>query len=163
MRSQHLHGFSCSWTKYKTNVSPWDALFLFIWFFTSQSTIFQLCRDGSSWVSSQALYRWATALPTMPVWLKRIQHWAQSKESNLFGLNPCWFDSSLCIGAVWSESTLYTSILKFVSNVRRLFAADDIFMSIFVDALRVKAAVQFLLAISVGSSVHTDAHLTLTR
>ena len=34
--------------------------------------------------------------------------------------------------------TLLTSMLKFVSNVRQLFAADDIFRFIFLGVLRVK-------------------------
>ena len=33
----------------------------------------------------------------------------------------------LLIGAVWSGSNLFASVLKFVSNVRQLFAADVIF------------------------------------
>ena len=64
--------------------------FCLIWFFTSQSTIFQLCCDGSSWADpvlskdksvllkdttqSQALYHWATVLPQVDVdfWQR---HW----------------------------------------------------------------------------------------
>ena len=47
------------------------------------------------------------------------------------------------IGAVLSGSTLFASILEFVSNVRQLFAADDISRRHFSDAyflgaLRVK-------------------------
>ena len=38
------------------------------------------------------------------------------------------------VGAVWSGSTLFASILKFVSNVRHLFAADDFSGRIFSDA-----------------------------
>ena len=34
-------------------------------------------------------------------------------------------DQTAPIGAVCSGSTLFASILKFVSNVRQLFAADD--------------------------------------
>ena len=34
-------------------------------------------------------------------------------------------DQTAPIGAVRSGSTLFASILKFVSNVRQLFAADD--------------------------------------
>ena len=36
-------------------------------------------------------------------------------------------DQTAPIGAVCSGSTLFASILKLVSNVRQLFAADDIF------------------------------------
>ena len=35
-------------------------------------------------------------------------------------------DQTAPIGAVCSGSTLFASILNFVSNVRQLFAADDI-------------------------------------
>ena len=38
------------------------------------------------------------------------------------------------IGAVRSGSTLFASILKFVSNVRQLFAADDFSRHNFSDA-----------------------------
>ena len=38
------------------------------------------------------------------------------------------------IGAACSGSTLFASILKFVSNVRQLFAADDISRRHFSDA-----------------------------
>ena len=48
-------------------------------------------------------------------------------------LNP---DKTVPIGAFCSGSTLFASTLKFVSNVRQLFAADDIFRCIFC-ALRV--------------------------
>ena len=34
-------------------------------------------------------------------------------------------DQTAPIGAVWSGSTLFASMLKFVSNVRQLYAADD--------------------------------------
>ena len=64
------------------------SILCFVWFFTSQSTFFQLRRDRSSWiepvlsllqdtgeararnvsVSSQALYHWATALPIYFMW-----------------------------------------------------------------------------------------------
>ena len=39
-----------------------------------------------------------------------------------------------CIGAVSSGSTLFASIFKFVSNVRQLFAAEDVSRSHFSDA-----------------------------
>ena len=38
------------------------------------------------------------------------------------------------IGAVWSGSTLFDSILKFVGNVWQLFAADDFSRHHFSDA-----------------------------
>ena len=52
-------------------------------------------------------------------------------------------DQTAPIGAVCSGSTLFASMLKFVSNVRQLFqqttSADDIFRCIFfLGALRVK-------------------------
>ena len=52
-------------------------------------------------------------------------------------------DQTTPIGAVCSGSTLFASILKFVSNVRQLFAADDFsrrhFQThFFLGALRVK-------------------------
>ena len=43
-------------------------------------------------------------------------------------VNP---DKTASIGAVCSGSTLFASILKFVNNVRHLFAADDNFRCIF--------------------------------
>ena len=51
-------------------------------------------------------------------------------------------DQTAPIGAVCSGSTLFASILKFVSNVRQLFAADDFSrrhfqMHFFLGALRV--------------------------
>ena len=53
-------------------------------------------------------------------------------------------DETAPIGAVSSGSTLFASILKFVSNVRQLFAADDFSRRHFSDAfflgtLRVKS------------------------
>ena len=54
-----------------------------------------------------------------------------------------WTQIRLLLGAVWSGSTLFASFLKFVSNVRQLFAADDFSRRHFSDAfflgtLRVK-------------------------
>ena len=48
------------------------------------------------------------------------------------------------IGAVCSESTLFASILKFLSNARQLFAADDFNrrhfqMHLFLGALKVNS------------------------
>ena len=52
-------------------------------------------------------------------------------------------DQTAPIGAVLSGSTLFASILEFVSNVRQLFAADDFSRchfsdAIYLGALRVK-------------------------
>ena len=52
-------------------------------------------------------------------------------------------DQTAPIGAVGSGSTLFASMIKFVSNVRHLFAADDFSrrhfqMHLFLGALRVK-------------------------
>ena len=52
-------------------------------------------------------------------------------------------DQTAPIGVVCSGSTLFASILKFVSNVRQLFAADDFSRrhfsdAFFLGALRVK-------------------------
>ena len=44
-------------------------------------------------------------------------------------------DQTAPIGAVLSGSTLFGSILKLVSNVRQLFAADDFSRCHFLDAL----------------------------
>ena len=44
-------------------------------------------------------------------------------------------DQTAPIGAVCSGSTLFASILKFVGNVRQLFAADDFSRRHFSDAL----------------------------
>ena len=44
-------------------------------------------------------------------------------------------DQTAPIGAVFSGSTLFASILNLSSNVRQLFAADDIFRCIFFLAL----------------------------
>ena len=43
-------------------------------------------------------------------------------------------DRTAPVGAVLSGSTLFGSILKFVSNVRQLFAADDFRRRHFSDA-----------------------------
>ena len=43
-------------------------------------------------------------------------------------------DQAAPIGAVCSRSNLFASILKFVSNVRQLFAADDFSRRHFSDA-----------------------------
>ena len=43
-------------------------------------------------------------------------------------------DRTAPVGAVLSVSTLFGSILKFVSNVRQLFAADDFRRCHFSDA-----------------------------
>ena len=43
-------------------------------------------------------------------------------------------DETAPIGAVSSGSTLFASILKFVNNVRQLFAADDFSRCHFSDA-----------------------------
>ena len=53
-------------------------------------------------------------------------------------------DQTAPIGAVCSGSTLFASRLKFVSNARQLFAADDFSrrhfqMHFFLGALRVKS------------------------
>ena len=45
----HLQPFSCQFDFYDVNC-PLKPCFCLIWFFTSQSTIFQLCWEGSSWV-----------------------------------------------------------------------------------------------------------------
>ena len=55
-------------------------------------------------------------------------------------VNP---DQTAPIGAVWSGSILFASILKFVSKVRQLLAADDLSrrhfqMHFFLAALRIK-------------------------
>ena len=55
-------------------------------------------------------------------------------------------DQTTPIGAVCSGSTLFASILKFVSNTRQLFAADDFSrrhfqMHFFLGALRVNALI----------------------
>ena len=42
------------------------------------------------------------------------------------------------VGAVSSGSTLFASVRKLVYNVMQLFAADDIFRCIIVNALRLK-------------------------
>ena len=54
-------------------------------------------------------------------------------------------DQTASIGAVCSGSTLFASILRFVSNVRQLFAADNIFRCIFFGALRVKVSLDLAL------------------
>ena len=56
-------------------------------------------------------------------------------------------DQTAPIRAVWSGSTLFASILKFVSNVRQLFEVDDFSRcnfsdALFLGALRVKSAYQ---------------------
>ena len=43
-------------------------------------------------------------------------------------------DQTAPIGAVWTGSTLFASVLKFVSNVSQLFAADDFSRRQFSDA-----------------------------
>ena len=43
-------------------------------------------------------------------------------------------DQTAPVGAVCSGSTLFASILEFVSNVRQLFAADDFSRRHFSDA-----------------------------
>ena len=52
-------------------------------------------------------------------------------------------DQTAPMGAVGSGSTLFASMLKFVSNVKQLFAADDFsrryFSDAFFGALRVNA------------------------
>ena len=47
------------------------------------------------------------------------------------GIHP---DQAAPIGPVWSGSTLFASMHKFVSNVRQLFAADDFSRCHFSDA-----------------------------
>ena len=54
-------------------------------------------------------------------------------------------DQTAPIGAVCSGSTLFASMLKLVSNVRQVFAVDDIFRFIFfLHALRVKRRLHIL-------------------
>ena len=94
---------------------------LFVWFFESQSTIFQLCRDGSSWieqllsddkcfllkdtmqcagkaqtrnpsVSSQALYHWVTAIHTDKTALEKQTRNINNKK-----------DPQKSTALVWSE------------------------------------------------------------
>ena len=57
-------------------------------------------------------------------------------------------DQTAPIGAVCSGSTLFASILKFGSNIRQLFAADDINRCIFFLAL--KGLNRVLLSLSKG-------------
>ena len=45
-------------------------------------------------------------------------------------------DQTAPIGAVCSGSTLFACIIKFASNVRQLFSADNIFRFFFLGALR---------------------------
>ena len=47
-------------------------------------------------------------------------------------------DRTAPMGAVRSGSTLFASILKFVSNVRLFVSADDFIKCVFLGALRVK-------------------------
>ena len=59
-------------------------------------------------------------------------------------------DETAPTGAVSSGATLFASILKFVSNVRQLFAADDFSRrhfsdAFFLGALRVKQALALFL------------------
>ena len=87
-----------------------ESMLCLIWFFMSQSTLFQLCRDRSSWVepvlsrinvscsrtqrsdaseaptpnpsvSSQALYHWATALPE---WVNTIFGYMGFRSKSIF-------------------------------------------------------------------------------
>ena len=48
-------------------------------------------------------------------------------------------DETAPIGAVSSGSTLFASILKYISNVRQLFAADDFSRHHFSDAFFLSA------------------------
>ena len=48
--------------------------------------------------------------------------------------NSVGSDQTTPIGAVWSGSTLFASIFRFVSNVRQLFAADNFSRHHFSDA-----------------------------
>ena len=52
-------------------------------------------------------------------------------------------DQTAPIGAVWFGSTLFACILKFASNVRQLFAADDFSRQHFQMHLRVKTGSDF--------------------
>ena len=58
-------------------------------------------------------------------------------------------DQAAPIGAVWSGSTLFASVLEFVNNVRKLFAADDFSRrhfsdAFFLGALRVNIIFSFI-------------------
>ena len=64
-------------------------------------------------------------------------------------------DQTAPIGAVWSGSTLLASILKFVSTVRQLFAADDFSRRHFSDAF-------FLGALRVNACTITHSLLAVT-
>ena len=66
-------------------------------------------------------------------------------------------DQTAPIGAVWSGSTQFASILKFVSNVRQLFAADNFSRrqfsnAFFLGALRVRLSWLFFMI----STIATD-------
>ena len=65
------------------------------------------------------------------------------KESIQTKTNSVDQDQTAPIGAVWSGSTLFAYMLKFVSNVRQLFAAGDFSRrhlsdAFFLGALRAK-------------------------
>ena len=73
--------------------------------------------------------------------------------------NSVDLDQTAPIGAVCSGSTLFASILKLVSNVRQLFAAEDFIrqhfqMNFFLGALRVKSS-----PFKDGDSPHTHLYL----
>ena len=96
-------------------------LFCLIWFFTSQSTIFQVCQDGSSWAEpvpskdyvpcsrtqrsdageawtrnpsiwSQTLYHWSTVLPKATLSAIRLIY---RSSNNWYGLTYCTNESLL--------------------------------------------------------------------
>ena len=111
--------------------------FILIWFFTSQSTVFQLCRDGSSWVepvlskdkcvllkvtcsdaseartcnpsvSSQALYHWATSSQKGPIASQGDFH-SHLWFSRGGGGGGCWTPTSWSAHMLmmWFDTTVY--------------------------------------------------------
>ena len=135
------------WRKWKTNIffyfRPNILLLCLIWFFTPQSTIFQLCQDGSSWVepvlkvrinvscsrtqrsdtceartsnpsvSSQALYHWATALSFRPNMVNDL----------LFCNYPLWLDRIFL--QIYLEQTVL-SVKKQKNSIREDFLLGQI-------------------------------------
>ena len=67
-------------------------------------------------------------------------------------------DETAPIGAVSSGSTLFTSILKLVSNVRHLFAADDFSRRHFSDAFFLGA-----LRVNIPRKLHNHSQIHGTQ
>ena len=83
--------------------------FLFVWFFTSQSTILQLCRDRSSWVEP-------VLSKDKCVLLKDTTQWRQVRKEVVYELEF----GAVAVMQTWTIWSIVTDILILIGSLRFL-------------------------------------------